>query len=69
MVDNINSPNWGWAQLGYTIERYGRTGKRRRIVNQAGETVLDGASHEEEVAYLRAIGVITDDAILSYSES
>ena len=60
MESQINSPNWGWKQIGYKIEYYGKKGKLRRIRDCLGLTVLENAGYEGEVYFLRAILVIED---------
>ncbi|HJV75462.1 MAG TPA: hypothetical protein VJ654_14645 [Noviherbaspirillum sp.] len=58
MTAHPDSPNWGWQQIGYTIERYGRGGRLRRIIDQEGGVVLDNSGHEGECAWLRERGII-----------
>ena len=55
---NIDSPNWGWAKIGYKIERSGKTRRCRTIKDSEGSTVLHAAGHEAECEWLRSRGVI-----------
>lgn len=52
----VNSPNWGWALLGYTIER--PTRYKRKIYDTNGKLVLDCVGYDAEVSYLKNIGII-----------
>lgn len=55
MIPNPHSPNWYWQRLGYTVERYGKTGVKRRILDRSGGVVCDNVGHEEEVAIGRRL--------------
>lgn len=61
----INSPNWGWEKLGYSIERHGTAKLHRTIRDKAGNVVLHMPTYEDEVRWLTENGVLSPNAKLS----
>lgn len=59
----VNSPNWGWEQLGYTIERAGPTNGLRTIRDTEGNIVLKNPTYETEWEWLNARGVIQREEV------
>lgn len=62
MAAEVNSINWGWAQIGYTIERQGPTGGIRTIRDQAGNIVMHWAGDKAEQEWLVSHGIISLEA-------
>ena len=53
-----NSPNWGWAKIGFSVERTGSAGLHRVIKDCTGAIVLQNHTYEDEIAWLASHGVI-----------
>jgi hypothetical protein len=59
----VGSPNWGWAQIGYSVEYTGPNGLHRVIKDPAGAVVLQGHDYYDEIDWLLSHGVISKDMV------
>lgn len=63
----VGSPNWGWAQIGYSVEWAGPKGLHRVIKDTAGAVVLQGHDYDDEIAWLLSHAVIDGKTVSTES--